>query len=203
VIGIDASESVIRDATATAEAVPNVTFQTGDVYTLDFPDDSFDIVHAHQVLQHLADPVAALREMRRVCAPDGLVAARDSDYAAMTWFPEVPEMDEWMALYHAIARGNGAEPDAGRRLVSWGRAAGFAEVTASASAWCFADPTDRDWWAGSWADRVTMSTLASQAIDRDLASREDLNRISAAWRRWATHEDAWFAVVHGEIRCRG
>jgi len=38
----------------------------GDVYALGFPDASFDIVHAHQVLQHLTDPVRALREMRRV-----------------------------------------------------------------------------------------------------------------------------------------
>ena len=52
---------------------------------------SFDVVHAHQVLQHLADPVAALREMRRVCRPGGLVAARDSDYAAMAWYPADPD----------------------------------------------------------------------------------------------------------------
>ena len=39
-------------------------------------DDSYDVVHAHQVLQHLGDPAAALREMRRVCGPDGVVAVR-------------------------------------------------------------------------------------------------------------------------------
>ena len=43
----------------------------GDVYALDLDDDTFDVVHAHQVLQHVADPVAALREMRRVCRPGG------------------------------------------------------------------------------------------------------------------------------------
>ena len=52
-----------------------MAFTVGDVYQLDFPDDSFDVVHAHQLLQHLTDPVAALREMRRVCRPGGLVAA--------------------------------------------------------------------------------------------------------------------------------
>ena len=65
----------------------------GDVYSLDYPDASFDVVHAHQVLQHLTDPVTALREMRRVCRPGGVVAARDADYAAMTWYPESPGLD--------------------------------------------------------------------------------------------------------------
>ncbi|MEZ5168390.1 MAG: methyltransferase domain-containing protein [Acidimicrobiales bacterium] len=62
-------------------------FATGDVYALDFPDDRFDIVHAHQVLQHLVDPVSALREMRRVTRPGGIVAVRDADYGGMTWAP--------------------------------------------------------------------------------------------------------------------
>ncbi len=52
-------------------ASSNVRFATGDVYALDFDDASFDVVHAHQVLQHLQDPVAALRELRRVLRPGG------------------------------------------------------------------------------------------------------------------------------------
>ena len=115
-------------------------FRTGDVHALDFADGTFDVVHAHQVLQHVADPVQALREMRRVCRPGGVVAARDSDYAAMTWYPAVPELDEWLALYQRVARHNGGEPDAGRRLLAWARAAGFADVDrATAGTWCYAD----------------------------------------------------------------
>ncbi|MEZ5194538.1 MAG: methyltransferase domain-containing protein [Nocardioides sp.] len=37
---------------------------------------SFDVVHAHQVLHHVADPVQSLREMARVATPGGLVAVR-------------------------------------------------------------------------------------------------------------------------------
>jgi SAM-dependent methyltransferase len=179
----------------------NIDFVVADVHSLDFPDDTFDVVHAHQVLQHVADPVRALREMRRVCRPGGVVAVRDSDYAAFTWFPSVPELDEWLALYSGAARANGGEPDAGRRLLSWAREAGFADVTAGASTWCFATPEDRQWWGGMWAERILRSDLARQLMAAGTPEAE-LNRLSSGWRAWAAAPDGWFAVLHGEILAR-
>ncbi|GGN29326.1 SAM-dependent methyltransferase [Actinoplanes campanulatus] len=180
----------------------NVDFAVGDVHALDFPDDSFDVVHAHQVLQHVADPVRALREMRRVTRPGGVVAARDSDYAAFTWFPLTPGLDEWLDLYQRVARGNGGEPDAGRRLLSWARAAGFTDVTATASVWCFADDEDRQWWGGMWEERVLKSEMAATALRTGAATEADLERISAGWRQWAADPDGWLIIPHGEITCR-
>lgn len=76
VVGIDPAEEVIERARANAAAAdggtpPNVRFEVGDAYGLTFDDGSFDVVHAHQVLQHLTDPVAVLREAHRVLAPGG------------------------------------------------------------------------------------------------------------------------------------
>jgi SAM-dependent methyltransferase len=178
----------------------NVDFAVGDVHALDFGEGSYDVVHAHQVLQHIGDPVGALREMRRVSRR--LVAVRDSDYAAFTWFPELPELDEWLALYRRVARGNGGEPDAGRRLLSWAHAAGFTDVTATSSTWCFADPDDRAWWGGMWADRVRESGMARTAVDSGLATRADLDRIARGWQRWAADPDGWLSILHGEVLCR-
>lgn len=205
VVGVDIAEVIAVADGARAEAgVDNVRFVAGDVYGLDFDDDTFDVVHAHQVLQHLSDPVAALREMRRVCRPGGIVAVRDSDYAGFIWAPLDERLDEWLALYRQIARGNDAEPDAGRFLLGWARAAGFADeaVAPSASVWCFATPEDREWWGGMWAERIVDSSVARQAVDRQLARVEDLDAIAAAWRRWAASPDGWFVIPHGEIVCR-
>src|ERR1700753_3282735 len=98
----------------------NVSLAVGDVHGLQLPPGSFDVVHAHQVLQHVADPVAALREMMRVTRPGGLVAVRDGDYSGFTWYPELPGLDRWRELYQAAAPANGGEPKRGGHLVDSG-----------------------------------------------------------------------------------
>lgn len=204
VTAVDTGREILdRAAAAAAErGLDNIEFATADVHALDFPDDSFDVVHAHQVLQHVGDPVQALREMRRVCRPGGIVAARDSDYAAMTWYPEGPGMQQWQELYGRVARANGGEPDAGRRLLSWARQAGFTDITPTAAAWCFATPENRAWWSGLWADRTTASVYAKLAVDGGHADAGQLAAIAAAWRAWGEEPDGWFMVPHGEVLCR-
>lgn len=204
VIGVDSAPAAIDAARSErlTRGTGNVEFRTADVYALDFETGSFDIVHAHQVLQHLTDPVAALREMRRVCRPGGVVASRDSIYAAMTWYPAEPILDKWLAMYDAVARSNQGEPDAGAFLLSWASAAGFTNVESSASAWCYATPDDRAWWGGLWADRVTDSSIATQAVELGIATSAEMQEMAAAWRSWAEQPDAWFAVLHGEILAR-
>lgn len=204
VTAVETTGEALEPARAEARAhnLSNVSFATSDVHALGFADDAFDIVHAHQVLQHVADPVRALREMRRVCAPGGIVAARDADYAGFIWFPRLRALDRWLDLYERAARANGGEPDAGRRLLSWAQQAGFGDITPSGSIWCFATPEARDWWGGMWADRILQSDLARQLVDSGMATTAELEEISAAWRTWAAAPDGWLAIPHGEIRCR-
>lgn len=197
VVGLDRASDVVE--LAADHRSENLSFAVGDVYGLDFDDDTFDLVHAHQLLQHLSDPVAALREMRRVCRPDGVVAVRDADYDAFTWAPADARLDRWLSMYRAVARSNGAEPDAGRHLKRWALEAGFSAVDASASVWCFTDDDDRAWWGESWADRVVDSDLAAQAIERGVSTRSELEAMAAALREWSARPDGWFAVLHGEI----
>ncbi|MEV7399738.1 methyltransferase domain-containing protein [Streptomyces sp. NPDC091267] len=204
VTAVDTTREILDQAAEAAaeRGLENVEFATADVHALDFPDDSFDVVHAHQVLQHVGDPVQALREMRRVCRPGGVVAARDSDYAAMAWYPEAPVMDAWLELYRRVARANGGEPDAGRRLLSWARQAGFTDITPTAGSWCFATPESRAWWSGLWADRTVGSSYAKLAVDGGHATAAQLTEISEAWRTWGEQADGWFMVPHGELLCR-
>ncbi|MHA7189164.1 methyltransferase domain-containing protein [Arthrobacter sp. MDT2-16] len=202
VVGIDSSADVIAQAAEAHADLANAAFRVGNVYDLDAPDESFDVVHAHQLLQHLADPVAALREMRRVVRPGGLVAAREADFGAMTWFPAVDELDEWRELYGTLARGNGGEPDAGRRLPGWAAAAGFADIEVSSTSWVYATAEDRRVHAESWAQRVLHSAFAGQTLERGLADQQTLDRLAEGWRRWSRMDDGVFLVPSVEILAR-
>jgi ubiquinone/menaquinone biosynthesis C-methylase UbiE len=197
VVGIDAADDVVAEAERSNAR--GVEFRVGDVYELDFEDESFDVVHAHQVLQHLTDPIAALREAGRVLRSGGTLAVRDSDYGAFAWAPADPRLDRWMELYQAVTRHNRAEPNAGRYLLGWVRAAGFAEVNVSSSTWTFADDEARGWWGALWAERATKSGFATQAVAYGYTNLTELAAIAEGFRDWSNNPDGYFCIPHGEI----
>ena len=206
VTGLERAGAVLDEARALAarRGVANVDFVEGDANGLAYADGSFDVVVCHQVLQHVRDPVAVLREMHRVARPGGgVVAAREADFGAFAWHPSLPGLDEWRAVYSGVARRNGGEPDAGRLLHVWARRAGLGPggVRCSSSTWCYSDREDVAMWSETWADRIAgeTSSLARSAVEAGAATREDLERIAGAWRAWGEDEDAWISVLSAEI----
>jgi SAM-dependent methyltransferase len=205
VVGLDAATDVLEKARSHAqERGVDVRFEAGDVYALPYEASSFDVVHAHQVLQHLTDPVAALAEMRRVTKPGGLVSVRDSDFGGFTWFPASEGLEDWRELYREVAGALGAQADAGRRLSSWVREAGFDPegVEVGAGTWCYATPEERAWWSQLWAERCVSSGFARAALTHGLADEVALEQLADAWRSWGEEPDGWFVVLHGEVLAR-
>jgi ubiquinone/menaquinone biosynthesis C-methylase UbiE len=205
VLGIDAAADVVARAQEHAGGLglANLRFEVGDLFALGYPEASFDVIHVHQVLQHLGDPVAALVELRRVLRPGGVLAARDSDYGAFTWAPADPMLDRWLQLYLAVTARNGHDARIGPRLLGLAHEAGFTDVITSSSTWTYADPESRAWWGSLWADRIRYSRFAEQATGYGLSDAGELEAIAAAFGRWAASPDAVFVVPHVEILARG
>jgi|TARA_B100001741_G_scaffold313765_1_gene321822 ubiquinone/menaquinone biosynthesis C-methylase UbiE len=201
VLGIDISDEIIKKARIASQefGFDNCSFNTGDTYHLDFEDNTFDIVHAHQLLQHLTDPVAAIKEMRRVVRPGGVVALRDADYGGMIWAPTDPKLDEWMDLYQQMTKKNKVTANAGRYLFSWVTQASFSSVEVTSSTWTFSTPVTRQWWGGLWAERIQKSTFSEQVLEHELGTQDLLDGLSEAFRRWAEQSDGFFLVPHCEI----
>lgn len=201
VAGIDFSEEVITQARANAEksGAHNVTFDTRSIYETGFPDAEFDVAYAHQVLHHLTDPVAALVEAKRVLKPGGICAVREVDWGTAAIYPKTPALRRFFDVYFKVSRRNGGNANAGRYLKSWFVDAGFTNLEVTTSTWSFADEAGLQWWGNQWADRILESGIATAAVEYRIATRDELETISAAWREWITAPGAFFTFTHVEV----
>ena len=201
VIGMDFSTAIIEQAKSefTPSKYKNLEFQQGDIYHLDLADNTFDIIYTHQVIQHLMNPVDALKELRRVLKPGGIIAVREADNHAFTWYPQLPELDRWRNLYREVTQHNGAESNGGRFLKAWVMQAGLQVSDVSCTTWVFSNDRDRNWWGGLWSKRILESDFAKQALAYDLSNVAELEELSEAFLRWAKDPSGIWTIPNMEV----
>ena len=188
VVGVDLSARSLPKPGEAAETagVPNVSFLAGDFRSVGFQPATFDVVHAHQVLQHLRDPVGALAAMRGLVRDGGHRGRRESDYSGMIWSPASPAP---RPMARDLPGGHPPKRRRGQcRALAAGlgaAAAGFRDITYTSSTWTFATEETRRWWAELWAERTVASSFAEQAVAYGMATATELAEVSAGWREWA------------------
>ncbi len=94
-----------------------IKIQQGSAENPGLPPASFDFIVMRLVLEHIPDPVAALRSLSALLRPGGRLAiiSNDFDFHLRT-FPPVPELDDLYAAYCASRRKDGGDPCIGRRV---------------------------------------------------------------------------------------
>ena len=201
VVGIDSSDAVVEQASSHAaeRGISNVEFEANSIYETGYDAESFDAAYAHQVLQHLSEPVRALVEAKRVLRLGGICAVREVDWGASVLYPPDDRLTEFFQVYNGVAERNGGDAFAGRHLKQWFTEAGYYDLTVTTSTWTFSDENGLKWWGEQWAERILSSDIAKRAVEYGIATDDDLAEISQGWLDWVQAEGAFFAFMQVEI----
>jgi ubiquinone/menaquinone biosynthesis C-methylase UbiE len=197
VVGVDIGPTQIEAARALAaeHGAANARFEVGSVYALPFPDASFDAAFACTVLEHLADPLAALREVRRVLRPGGVIGLRDGDWGGRVIAPPSPLVEEGLALYARLWVLNGGNPNRGREHRALLRAAGFGRIAASAATQACGTPEETRSLAALFHAQLARPEYVRRVVALGWADRERLAQLAAAQQAWGEHPDAFSASL--------
>ena len=198
-IGVDLRGNALAQGRSLARerGIANVAFQAASVYQLPYADGSFDAAFACAVLQHLAAPIAALKEIRRVLRPGGVIGIVDGSSTITFRHPTSPLLETWDKLRVLQREHNTGRSSDALQLRALLREAGFARTKASGYMATEAGPP-----AGSPEEtrRVAQNhlirlhgVLGGLAVAQVWATRAELEQMAEALIAWGEAPDAFYA----------
>ena len=204
IIGIEPTQELIDQADAykkeVAPELKNAKFQLGSVYKIPFDNDTFDLVHAHQVVVHLQDPILALQEMKRVTKPGGFVCVKDGDLESSIITPEKYEPLKQSRLLKA-KNSNSTDIRGGRKLRERAIRAGYEpeNIVSSLSYWLIGDTrASKHNWASILKSREQHGGEVMYPNDKErdnLAREQNIELLD----EWGKDVAALYAVTNFEI----
>jgi ubiquinone/menaquinone biosynthesis C-methylase UbiE len=195
VVGVDISEAQLTRARGLADQLrlANVYFERGDIYSLPFPDSSFDAAFAHNVLEHLRDPLEALKEIRRVLRPGGIVGILDDDWGAYLLEPSTPLRRYAIDLALRVVELNGGNFLYARHQRRLLREAGFSRTEAHTGP--AAKPGYIARFARAAAEQLRDPDFVATVVDQRWGDEATLEAMASDILEWAEDPDAFFDVA--------
>jgi SAM-dependent methyltransferase len=133
IVSVDISADSLHQARARIQAAGhrNVEFQTANLFDLPFEEERFDHVFLCFVLEHVAEPAAALRAIQRVLRRAGTITVIEGDHGSWFCHPHTPEASRAVQCLVDLQARLGGDALVGRRLYPLLSDAGFRDVRVS------------------------------------------------------------------------
>jgi SAM-dependent methyltransferase len=189
---VDVEPRQVIQAAKTVEGrgLRNIRLQQASVYRLPFPDNTFHAVFSHALFEHLADPSAALSEIRRVLMSGGLVGIASPDWGGVLISPPDAEVDQAMQLYTLLQTRNGGNPFVGRELGPLLHTTGFVDITLGATYDCYERTS---LICDLLAERIETAAVPGGAPGIGMLDAMAVAKLGQALKRWAAHPAGLFA----------
>lgn len=193
VVGIDLNVRQLEYAKqhASEKNIKNISFIEGDIISLPFPDQSFDVVYTNAVLCHTKLPIHVITELKRVVKPGGFVAAREMDWGAQLIYPTNQLLRESMKLRERALKYLGNNYRIGRKLRKLFTDVGFENVIGSANCEVIGDEqTLKDvpeYMAKQWEDAL----FGKFIVEKGWATHDKIKQFQQALRDFPNQPGAF------------
>jgi ubiquinone/menaquinone biosynthesis C-methylase UbiE len=185
-------------ALAQEHEMAHVRFQVGDLCELPFPAASFDAVFTCAVLEHLEDPVQALRGIGRVLKPEGVVGVVMTDWREPLISPPDDALQHFFTLFERGFQHHGGSLQRGRHLRGMLHQAGLMVLAVTAVCSSASTPEALRQTVDVYIDWIETMPLFDQAIALGWIDRGALEDMQVRMRQWSAHPDAFLATLRCE-----
>jgi SAM-dependent methyltransferase len=216
VVGVDASDAQLAQARQRLNACgKNVSFVEASATGTGLPPGSFDLVYCRFLLIHLPEPGWALREMRALLKPNGILVCEDGDLTSAGSEPP-SALGAFADLWGRLGPKRGVDYTLGRRLFQMVQDAGFPAPEVTFNQPALARGENKRLLELSVAEAgpafVDAGLVTTEALERTLAEMRRLNadesvlavmpRVAQVWaRKPAALDDLASAPVLSHASC--
>ena len=202
ITSIDVSEASLAEAmkAVQAAALNNVTLRRADIFHLPFQPESFDHVFVCFVLEHLAQPAAALQALKHVLKPGGTITVIEGDHGSTFFYPDSEYARRAVRCQVELQASAGGNALIGRALYPLLRKAGFCGVHVSPRM-VYVDSSKPDLVAGFTRKTFTamIEGIRASALESGITSEADFDRGIADLYR-TTEADGVFCYTFFKAR---
>lgn len=200
IVGVDVSEHQLEHARQLAKTrqLENIHFKLATIMKLPFGDQTFDFTHVSGVLCQIADPLAGLKELKRVTKPGGFVAVREPIFECYIIYPDDEVFKESIKIATHAVNALKSDFNLGKKLKSLFYQANVENIVVSATCESQANLAEikkvcqslqEDWHSAPWSHYIRKHQLASEA---------QISQYLQAIQRFANHPEAFLSIPWGQ-----